>query len=159
MNLLLELENYIDKRLRNIFAELKCKHNETYSKSIGKFQFLPGHRALILNLKPSLKQSFFNMSTSTSSNLSTIPTSSSNFGEILSNILDEVRKSPAFSNVLREIIESAINNYAKTPNLYRYSEFIRYFALYLFLLCGRRSYEILSSNLPFPSASTICTYI
>lgn len=151
-NLLLELENYVGEKLLNVVAELKCSHGETYSKLVRKFRFLPGHRALILNLK----QQFSLIRTSISPNQRMLPT---NIEDILSNILEEVKNSPAFSELLKEIIESAIKNYAKTPNLRRYSEFMRYFALYLFLLCGRRSYELICSNLPFPSTPTICEFI
>ena len=41
---LCELENYVQKNLRNIVTELKCSHSEIYSNISKKdFHFLPGH--------------------------------------------------------------------------------------------------------------------
>lgn len=124
-DLLLELENHIEKQLLNLVAELKCSHSKAYSKSEGIFRFLPGHRAMILNLK----QQFALMRKSISSNLEKPPTNI----QSMIDILDEVKNATGFSELLKQLIESAVNNYSKTPNLYRYSEFIRFVAIYLFL--------------------------
>lgn len=142
---LFELEDYVQKYLRKTVTELRCSHSETYLNiSKEKFHFLPGHRKLILNLKSTV------CTTSTLSRPVMSPTLMH-----LEAILEEVKNTPAFSELLKEIIDQAIKNYATTQNNNRYSEFIKYFTLYLYLLCGPKSYEILYANLPFPSISTI----
>lgn len=154
-NTVFQLEDHVNKYLRSVVREIKCSHTKIYSTfMMDTFHFLPGNRVLILNLK----EYFFLLNTS----LKTTPLMKSVEGSVVpplsifEAILEEIENSPAFSNVLKEIIRSAVEIYAKTPNLYRYSEFIQYFSLYLFLLCGRRGYELLCSNLPLPSTSTIC---
>lgn len=142
---LLQLENYVEKHLSNTVMDLKCTHSETYSNILKeKFEFLPGHRKLVLNFK----SLFLLTDTSTMSKLVMFPMH-------FENILEELKESAALSGLLKEIIESALKNYATAPNNHRYSEFIKYFATYSFLLSGRQSYELLCANLPFPSISTI----
>lgn len=148
---LFELEDYVQKYLRKILTELTCSHSETYLNiSKEKFNFLPGHRKLILNLK----STFCTKRTSTLSK----PVMAPNLAPKLMHlkvILEEIKNTPAFSELLIEIMDQAIKNYSTTQNNNRYSEFIKYFTLYLYLLCGQKSYEILCANLPFPSITTI----
>lgn len=58
-----------------------------------------------------------------------------------------------FSYVLQLMLETAANNAGRDAkgNL----EELRYFAIYIYLVCGRACYETLSANLPIPSANTI----
>lgn len=64
-----------------------------------------------------------------------------------------------FSYVLKRLIETAEANSHKHPKQCRYSEEIRYFATYIYLMCGKNCYEVLSANLPLPKANTICKYL
>lgn len=157
---LLELENYIEEHLRNVAEDLKCSHSESYSKIlIGKFHFLPGHRKLVLNFKKLFSFESELQRESVEPTLSKSVLFSMNFERVLEELKDLVKDAPAFSGLLREIIQSAVENYSKSPNNHRYSQFIKYFAMYLFLLCGRQSYELLCANLPLPAVSTICKLI
>lgn len=58
--------------------------------------------------------------------------------------------------ILNKLIKTAEFNELKDKNHATYSDEIRYFATYIFLLCGRSCYEMLRSNLPIPSVKTIC---
>lgn len=139
---LIDLESHIGKHHRNMIANLKCIHFETYSKiSTGSiFQFLPGHRKLILALKHQI-------ATEKKSNV---------LDMTISRWFSELKDKSIFSNLLKELVTSAINNFEKTPNNHRYSEILRNFATYLYLQSGKQSYELISKNLPFPAVSTVC---
>lgn len=147
---LLQIEEYANDKLHDVINNLKCAHAETHLADIMKkqFKFLPGHRSLILSLPKHIALR--------RSNSETQPQS---VWKQLDNICFRMKKEPALSNLLREIVKTAITNYQKTANLYRYSDIIQYFAIYIYMLCGRQCYEMISSNLPMPAASTIGTFI
>lgn len=63
-----------------------------------------------------------------------------------------------FSHLLRMLINNAKHNSNKDPKGYRYDECIRYFATYIYIMCGKACYETLSANLPIPKPQTIRTY-
>lgn len=63
-----------------------------------------------------------------------------------------------FSHLLNMLINNAKYNSNKDPKGYRYDECIRYFATYIYIMCGKACYETLSANLPIPKAQTIRTY-
>lgn len=63
---------------------------------------------------------------------------------------------PAFSGLLKELIETALYNFDQTPTRYRYSQKIKYFSMYIYMFSGRFCYETISNNLPFPKADTVC---
>lgn len=65
---------------------------------------------------------------------------------------------PNFSNLLKEMITSALKNGNKPPQARRYSEVLLDFSMYMFMLSGRALYETLSENLPIPKSSTIRRY-
>lgn len=64
-----------------------------------------------------------------------------------------------YSFILNEMIKTAESNMYRDKNHVIYSDTIRYFSTYVFLLCGRSCYEMLRSNLPLPSVKTICKWI
>lgn len=59
---------------------------------------------------------------------------------------------------MRELIQTALQKENSGKNITRYSDIIRYFATYIFILCGRSCYEVLNKNLPLPSIPTVCMY-
>lgn len=126
---LTKLEDDIEKN-RQIVENLTCDHKNIYLER-DTFQFLPGHRALLIEwCKNQLKDhqdDLFN------------------------------KNHPAFSTILSEIIGSALNNYNKSANSHRYSEVLVDFSIYLYIMAGKACYETLSLNLPIPKAGTICT--
>lgn len=123
---LIELEKYVEDN-RSIIHGLSCNHKQIYEKKI--FEFLPGHRVLILKWCVD--------------ELKMIPTE-----KITEN-------HPAFSPILREIIHCALSNHIKPPNRHRFSEMLMNFSIYIYIMAGKAAYEILCANLPLPKAKTI----
>lgn len=108
----------------------ECSHIEHYTR-IENFKFLPGHRFLIMKA-------------------SKIPPP-----------IDENQafEHPAFSTLFQSLIKCALKNYEKLPTSYRYSNLIKDFAIYIYIMAGKACYEVVAANLPLPSASAICNYI
>lgn len=100
-----------------------------------EFQLLPGHRTLILELGKSLNS----------------PNRNSD-----NNLIQNTKF--IFSNLLTELNKMSIFNLGKTVQARRYSEIIQYFCIYMYMVCGKFCYEILSTNLPIPAPSTVCKY-
>lgn len=65
-------------------------------------------------------------------------------------------ENPAFSTVLREIISSALTNFNRDPKTRVFSDLLMKFSIYIYILAGIASYEVISANLPLPKATTIC---
>lgn len=107
----------------------------TRYKTDGKFKFLPGHRALLLNLPKEIEKRRNN----------------DNLNHQYSKEADFYK----FSLLLRKLIESAAANMGKHTNAARYSDVIKDFATYIYLQCGKACYETLCANLPIPKADTI----
>lgn len=72
---------------------------------------------------------------------------------------NQIFEHPEFSILLQNLIQTALNNYEKPSNNYRYSNFIMDFAIYVYIMAGKACYEVVAANLPIPSASTIGKYI
>lgn len=99
-----------------------------------EFKFLPGHRALLLNLPRNIEKYQNSNKHSSHPNYEKFP------------------------SVLKSLFEAAESNIGKHPNAARYNDIIRYFSTYIYLLCGKACYETLCANLPLPKAGTICKY-
>lgn len=122
------IENHINTASRLTIENLHCSHS-VYYKSLDEFRLLPGHRSLIISL------------------------SKVNFSENEKQHLDRDSKIPKnASYVLKELINTAATIEKKC---HEYSNIIRWFATYIFLLCGRSCYEVLNHNLPLPSTKTV----
>lgn len=125
-----DIEKIVDEN-RDLIADHRYKVDR-------KFKFLPGHRALLLNIPKAVEKHINNVN----------------------QIDDGLKDSNAenlckFSHVLQKLIETATANTDKHANTARFSDDIKYFATYIYLLCGKACYETLSANLPFPKADTI----
>lgn len=121
-----QLEEYINQR-KNILANIECSHKEIYQNS-QNFKLLPGHRTLILNLSKRPPQTDTN----------------------------QAIEHPAFSILLQNLIQTALNNYEKPASYNRYSELLMDFAIYIYIMAGKACYEVIAANLPIPSVVTIC---
>lgn len=129
-----EIENFIKTHKQNI-ASIECNHSEYY-RSIEEFKLLPGHSTMILALsKYALEYQEKTKSCQSS------------------------RQNDSFPFVLNELIKTAEQNLFRDPNHAQYPDTVRFFATYIFLLCGRSCYEMLRANLPLPSTKTICKLI
>lgn len=126
------IEEFVNGDLRHILNELTCCNSETY-KNQNEFRLLPGHRNMILNLKNYLQET-----------------------QVDKPSFQLKSHSSVFSFLLSEIIRTAETNASKVPTQYRYSEIIRWFAVYIYMTCGKLCYETLCRNLPLPQPSSIC---
>lgn len=101
------------------------------------FMFLPGHRALLMGLPEKIKEY--------------IVWKKENKPPTF-----DILKSADVSFIMKELVRTALNNRNVEPKRRRYSESIRNFALYLYMMCGKAAYEVLSNNIPLPHPSTVC---
>lgn len=140
------IDNYLNRsEMRAVIDSLSCCKSEIY-KAQEKFELLPGHRTYILNLARQmiLKQmSHSDMVASTTPGLT---------------FKEQAEIEPSLPFLLKEFINISLNNYKKMPNSHRYSNIIQDFATYIYILCGRYCYEVISKNLPMPKAPTICKH-
>lgn len=129
--ILINLEQQVDqKRGRIIGNNLKCKHYMINSSE--EFKFLLGHKQLLLNF-------------------------CQNIGDISPSDKFSIN-SPAFQPVLREMITASLKNYNKSENIRRFPELLIQFAIYIYILAGKQSYEVLCSNMMLPKSGTICKF-
>lgn len=128
------IEEFINKNrtaLRELFVG-------TFYEFMNPFMFLPGHRALLESLPDEIEKN----SGKEPKGKSALSTTSNHF-----------------SLILRHLIDTAQHNTDKNPKAFRYPEIIRVFATYLYLICGKAAYEVLSANLPLPTANTASEYL
>lgn len=129
-----EMEKFIEINCKDLISKLNCCNATSY-KNQKVFKFLPAHRKFVLSLNAKYQKTKNNSSASKSS--------------IQSNTIKQ------FSQLLQTLMGTAQQNVDKIPTQYRYDETIRYFAMYIYMICGKMCYETLSSNLPLPKASTV----
>lgn len=123
-----KIEKHVNAHRMHDIQELRCCHSEFYSAR-QQFKFLPGHVAILLAL----------------------PKYAINF--MISQ--DKLVLNDNHPFILNEMIKTANSNMYTDQNHASYSDVIRFFATYVFLLCGRSCYLMLRENLPFPSVKTI----
>lgn len=139
-----QTEEYVNSNGNGIIENLDCCHADEYKSSIANksFKFLPGHKKLILMVGEIVAKSIASQEDHRDSQMTNIW-----------NALDSFE--PALPNILKLLIKEALKNIQVTDNLNRYDDIIKYFAIYVYLMCGRQCYEVLSSNLAMPAASTV----
>lgn len=128
-----EIEECVKKNFSTQILQLHCCHAEYYISKISHAQFklLPGHETLIMALPKyaeKLQKTY------------------------LKQITDLKGR---YSFILNELIQTAEENRFNDIHHTIYSDEIRSFAVYVFLLCGRACYKMLKANLPIPSIPTI----
>lgn len=142
----ISLDNFTAAKIQEIEAYLQLNQHlfENYEickslkfKKGNEFTFVPGHRSFLLNLKDYVDR--FNH----------FKTNTKDFSKS-DNVQDL-----EIPFLLKILIKTAEQNLEKNPKQYRYCEIIRYFAIYLYILCGKAGYETLCVNLPLPQISTI----
>lgn len=134
-NTIIEIEDHINKHHKMKIQDLTCCYSEFYQNQLD-FKLLPGHRAFLLEISKCLS-----IKNDRETRNETATSSSS-----------------SFSMILRKLIETARKNGMVDKNHHTFDDIIRFFSTNIFLLCGRRCYEVLHRNLPFPSISTVCEY-
>lgn len=127
-----KIEKDIHTGRETILNGLSCTHANIY-RSQTMFKFLPGHRVIILEWPATI------------------------LSDKKSNERDQTFtvNHPAFSPICREIISSALTNYNRDPKGRTFSDLLMKFSIYVYILAGKSSYEVISSNLPLPKAGTI----
>lgn len=150
------IEKHVNKHLRNIAQELDCCHKEFYMEQT-VFKFLPGHCDLLITLSRVLSTSAQD------------PAYLDSVKNIVQDIEDEpkyesfhftkaIQNHSSLSVILKELIMTALRNGVKGNQNSQYTDVIRYFATYIYIIGGRSCYEVLYKNLPLPSISTVCEF-
>lgn len=125
-----ELESYL--------SNLNYQFENTYYSPFKRF--LPGHRSSLLKLDELLSEY-----------------------ELQKKILDDAQNleinDPHFSFIMKELIKSAKNNGGKDFRQRRFPESLQHFGMFLYMMCGKASYEIICNNIPLPQSSTMCKLI
>lgn len=136
------IEAFVNKNLRSTVQSLTCCQSQIY-QSQKEFEFVPGHRKFILHLATQLRLK---------------REQSVSINDLLASkdIPQQIREHPSFSCLLKEFVSNSMNNFNKAPSGRRYTDIVQAFSTYIYMICGRNCYEIISSNLPMPQASTIC---
>lgn len=138
------IEDFTNENLEDTIHGLICCHSDTYKSQVieKQFNFLPGHKALILQIAKNLDENRQKILDKTSS---------------ISQI-DAMAGIPALSNILKEVVVNAMKNFLQPPTQNRYSETMKYFSMYIYMICGKKSYEVLQANLKLPAVSTISMF-
>lgn len=134
-----DLENCIEKDWHTKLCSIeKCSHIEIYSRQ-QKFKFLLGHRALLLNWCEELNKPIYDENID-----------EKNVQKLLFGI-----NHPAFSSIMKDLIAFALINHEKSPNNHRFSDLLRDFSIYIYIMAGKATYEIIAANIPLYKAKTI----
>lgn len=133
------IETHMSKNLIQI-QSLDCCCAEFYKKQNHEFNLIPGHRDLILAVS---KQISIHLG------------AQKNYNDTLNQA---IQQHPSLSVIMRELVKTSLQNAKMPKNNAEYSDNIRFFATYIFILCGRTCYEVLRQNLSLPSISTVCKY-
>ena len=104
------------------------------------FEFLPGHRVLLLNLPNEIEKM-------------------KNVNKSIQQIEKPTANSSHFPFMLKALIETAESNSNGHPNGNRFNKNVQDFATYIYMMCGRACYDTLSANLPIPKSNTICMHL
>lgn len=143
-----EMEHYIEKKKEKIISKLDDGGDVDIVneyKNQNQFKFLPGHRSIILDIANDIKD---------------MQVQQESQSKHLANVIEENSDEQIeYSVILSQLIETAERNKNKSKYANCYTDTIKYFSTYIFLLCGRTCYETLYRNLPIPSTKTICKYI
>lgn len=131
-----QIENEMNVNARNLIQQFDCCYSEYYKRQID-LKLLPAHRDLILYLPKIIDQVVGHRDPD-------------------EMFIESANKHPGLSVILRELIKTAVNNYKLPKTRAEYSDIIRHFSTYVFIMCGRATYAVLHDNLPLPSISTVC---
>lgn len=140
---ILQMEICVNKNYLRTIQKLNCCHSDFYKKQ-DTFKFLPGHTDLLLML-PKFAINCFE------DNRQNHNQSYNQY----SKVAQFINQHSGFSRMMKELINTVLENETNSKNNTEYSDIVKYFATYLFTLCGRSCYEFLYANLPIPSISTI----
>lgn len=101
-----------------------------------RFEFLPGHQSTLLSLRNKI-ECMQSQSVDQALNFVT---------DVDNDHVEEFIEKSKYTIILREFMKTADKNWNKPNTAQRYDDIVRYFAAYVFLLCGRTCYETLNEN-------------
>lgn len=145
---IVQINEHVNVHCRDLIQNLTCTYPECSCecyKNQFKFQLLPGHREFILAIAKAIDQP----------DKCEHENHDENEYELL---MKAVEKNSTFSVIMKELMKTALQNGQYTENHAQYSDSIRYFATYIFIVGGRACYTALCKNLPLPSISSIREY-
>lgn len=145
------IESHVNNRNPDIVQEFDCCH-EAFYKNLKPFKFLPGHCDMLLSLSNTLS----NRENMCENSAETLKESGS-INEAL-NFVQAVENNASLPVILKEMVKTALRNSRYNKHNAQYSDIIRYFATYIYIVGGKSCYEVLYNNLPLPSVSTVCKY-
>lgn len=143
-----QIEKHLNVHCRELIRSFTCSHAEFY-KNQDTFELLPGHRTFILVMARAIDQHY------KIEHENHMEKHGANEYELLTRA---VENNSAFSVIMKELVKTALRNGQHTKNNAQCSDIIRYFATYIFILCGRSCYTVLCKNLPLPSITSIRKY-
>lgn len=143
------IEKHVNEHLRHIVQEFDCCHG-TFYKEQTTFKFLPGHCDLLITLSRTLSK--LDSNSKTQNELMCDPLNQA------FNFVQAIEHHPNLSIILKELIKTALRNAKYDKHNAQYTDIVRYFATYIYIIGGRSCYEVLYKNLPLPSVSTVCKY-
>lgn len=132
-----QINDHVNVYCRDLIQNFSCSHAEFYKKQ-HTFQLLPGHRQLIIAMGKAIDQHHKNDESE------------------YETLTKAIEKNSCFSVVMKELMKTALRNKQHVKEKAQYSDIVRYFATYIFILCGRSCYTVLCKNLPLPSITSIC---
>lgn len=155
------IEKHVNEHLCNIAKELDCCHKDYYMVQ-REFKFLPGHCDFLIALSRMLSKSKCNQEQDSVYQLD----SGNNKEQDNENepkyepfhFTKAIKNHPSLSVILKELIVTALRNGVKANQNSQYTDVVRYFATYIYIVGGRSCYEVLYKNLPLPSVSTACKF-
>lgn len=141
-----EIEEHMRKSSQSTIKRFDCTLHGcliAHYKDQKVFKLLPGHRIFINSMVKCIDLCHQKIS----------------HGNTCENLYETIEKHSGLSVIMKEMIQAAMKNAQVSKTHAQYSDIMKNFATYVFILSGRSCYEVLNKNLPFPSTSTICKYI
>lgn len=143
------IEKHVNSHCLGMIQQLDCCYSEFY-KEREVFEFLPGHQDLLLAVSKVITDQSIQDSHSGHDSNDNVKYSC--------DLIENIQKHCDLSTIMKELMQTALRNGKVHKNHAQYSDKLRFFATYIFLLCGRSCYKVLYENLPLPSISTVCKY-
>lgn len=138
-----QIEDHMRKFSQNTIKKFDCTHHGcpiAHYKDQKIFKLLPGHRMLITSMAKCINQNRQRTVLKTSD----------------ATLLKNIETHSGLSRIMKGMIQTGIENSHRPKNKFEYTDTIKYFATYIFNMCGRSCYSVLYKNLPFPAFSTVC---
>lgn len=133
------IEKFTNEKLGHLW------NNSPQYSQVVSFSFLPGHKKLILALgKKAEEYQTYNKTLMKKT-------------EKKADTLADIFNLSDCSILMQELVNSLKSNSNLVPTSRRYSENIKWFSIYAYMLGGKHMYELLCKNFPLPQLPTVGT--